>query len=1094
MDKRFLFLMMAMFLILPMVSAWDWTESAVYSKGDLKVELKSYWGFFEFLGIDQTIGSFELKSHSSVDEVRKVGVGNEITMFYDFDFKEIYENGLGDVKFINMKTGRTIERNYKFVYFTQETRTRDVFEEICEDIDKNLTCRTEQVGKEDYVVDVWADFNQKDIPTGQIRIGIEVETKNGDYIDGIWNIAGKDISKHAVWNATLETGLMSWYRLDETSGTTAFDSLFANNGTNVGATVNQAGKIGKAYSFTNDYVTATSGVQGDTSITGTAWFKTSSTAISIGRIACFNAHETTASKGICISFEDGKTGKMAVLAEGVAWGTTSANSYNDGNWHFAVITQSGTSLTLYVDNVSVSTLTGTPSLSTQTTMGRNGGTNYQYVDGLIDEVGVWSRVLSISEITQLYNSGDGCTYQNCGTLPFVINLTSPANATVSSNASIIFRANVTTSSVVENISLVINNVINQTNTSHQNGSYSFAKTLADGSYQWRIIGYDENDVFYSSENRTLTIDTNSPTLTVASNITDLYTTSLPINSTWSFNASDPQIDKCFYNGTGIATKIVTCNSTIQTQWTTGGAKSLTYCANDTASNTICSSASLNIYDFVVLQGGSSTGADGTSTTFTFVINATSFPITDASATLWYNGVAYAPTSKTVNSANAITFTKTLIIPNGTGNSTGKPISWFWNYNSTQLTTRNSTVQNQTVYSVSITDCAITTGNTILSMSLKDEQTNTLVNVTAPNEANIELDLIITSKENSSLSWTFAKQWINNQTVSVCVPSGLLNASEYGIDFVVGYDNTLHVREFFYLEDGTLDNSTQFNSHTLKTINLMDLASADSTTFLFSFTDADNQEVDDIIVHTFRKYIGEGIFREVERSKQDNAGQTHVHLVEEDVIYYFMVTQYGIPIYTSDTYNAKCLSTPCEISLSASATETNWSIIDNEGGLYTTTSDRETRVVTTSFNLETIDRVNVSLYKFTNGSATLINTSSLTATAGSIELDIPLSYGNSTFFVSIFRNDTFVKSEWVNLQENGRDYFGTMGALLGGIIVLAMMLMAISEGAGFIVFTALALVIVGIMQLVDLGWMALISIVCAGGIIVWKLINRRSKQG
>jgi len=45
-----------------------------------------------------------------------------------------------------------------------------------------------------------------------------------------------------------------------------------------------------------------------------------------------------------------------------------------------------------------------------------------------------------------------------------------------------------------------------------------------------------------------------------------------------------------------------------------------------------------------------------------------------------------------------------------------------------------------------------------------------------------------------------------------------------------------------------------------------------------------------------------------------------------------------------------------------------------------------------------------------------------------------------------------------------------------------------------VFTALALVIVGIMQLVDLGWMALISIVCAGGIIVWKLINRRSKQG
>jgi hypothetical protein len=31
-------------------------------------------------------------------------------------------------------------------------------------------------------------------------------------------------------------------------------------------------------------------------------------------------------------------------------------------------------------------------------------------DGLIDEFGIWSRVLTASEITQLYNSGSGLTY------------------------------------------------------------------------------------------------------------------------------------------------------------------------------------------------------------------------------------------------------------------------------------------------------------------------------------------------------------------------------------------------------------------------------------------------------------------------------------------------------------------------------------------------------------------------------------------------------------------------------------------------------------------------------------------------------------
>jgi hypothetical protein len=57
-----------------------------------------------------------------------------------------------------------------------------------------------------------------------------------------------------------------------------------------------------------------------------------------------------------------------------------------------------------------------------------------------------------------------------------------------------------------------------------------------------------------------------------------------------------------------------------------------------------------------------------------------------------------------------------------------------------------------------------------------------------------------------------------------------------------------------------------------------------------------------------------------------------------------------------------------------------------------------------------------------------------------------------------------------------------------------MLMAVSEGAGFIVFTAFALIIIGIMQLVDLTWLAIGSIICAGGVIVWKLMKRRNKQG
>jgi hypothetical protein len=296
-----------------------------------------------------------------------------------------------------------------------------------------------------------------------------------------------------------------------------------------------------------------------------------------------------------------------------------------------------------------------------------------------------------------------------------------------------------------------------------------------------------------------------------------------------------------------------------------------------------------------------------------------------------------------------------------------------------------------------------------------------------------------------------------------------------------------------MDNGTLDNTNYFNSYTDNTIDLLDLATADSTTFLFEYTDADSQLVDDIIVHTFRKYIGEGIYREVERSKQDDAGQTHVHLVEEDVIYYFMITQLGQILFTSDTYNAKCLSTPCQITLSASATEIDWDVIEDVGRYYSISTNKTTRIVTTTFSLDASSVVNATVYRFYNGVYQVVNSSTLTAMAGSIPNYIPLSYNNATFYIKVVSDGSLVRWEQISLTEDASDYFGTFGAILGGLIVVAMMLMAVSEGAGFIVFTILALIVIGIMQLVDLSWLALASIISAGAIIVWKLINRRGSR-
>lgn len=1189
-----IFFLMAM-LFIPSVSA-SWTERAVYSENDLKVELKSYWGFFEWMGIDQTIGSFELKSHKSVDEIKQVAVGNDVTMYYDFDFKEIYSNGLGDVQFINMKTGREIKRDYKFVYLTQETKTRDVYEEKCTALEfvkggnETSSCEQVVVGKEDYVIDVWQDYNLKNIPKGNIRIGIDVETKHGDWIDGIWTIGGKAISKHAQWNSSLETGLVSWYKLDETSGTTAFDSLGLNNGTNSGVTINQNGKIGRAYSFdgTNDYISYGKRILNPASaFTINFWVNLNSFKLN-GNIF---SQVDSSWNSIAFVITNHNDGKIHAHKSGFNALQTST-ILNTSQWYMITITGGTGTTKIYLNGVEEDSESVSWNGNFNTFIGTN-NLDADSLNGKLDEVVLWSRILTISEIKTLYNEGDGCTYKDCGTLPFEINLTSPANAITLNNPDVDFVADVIATSVVENISLVIDNVIEQTNTSGVNGTYTFSETLSDGTYQWKIMGYDEDDNQYNSTTRTLTIDTtpniqfvaptsanatnisgnaipvnvsltetyfknvtfnfykggvlnesitftdgtrfynksgcacdiwsvnvttctttnkcNStetrtyfiditpPVLSDLTNLTSIFTATMPINSTWSFKASDPNIDKCYYNTTDHAKTIVTCNSTITTTWATGGYKDITYCVNDTFGNEACDTSTIRIKDFVV-AGSKNKDFVGEGDSLTLTLNVSSSGISSefssTTANITYNGVTYASDTKSTANANYIIFTKTIIVPTGYGNSTGNLTAYQWNWeikNSTTSVLTGLTAGSWTIFNVAVSDsCA---GQyEFLNWSLRDEADKTLVNVTTPNTALVEIDLTITSLENSSQTWSYANSWSATQTKTLCVPHSLLNTTSYQIDWVMGYESNGRVRKFHYLDNGVLDRSGSFNSYTSKDLNLYDLATEDSTTFLFTYTDVDGLAVANSIVHTFRKYIGGGVFLEVERSKQDNNGETHVHLVEEDVIYYFMITLEGEVIFTSDTYNAKCLSSPCAIALTGSATEVNWSIYDREGGKYTITSDKDDRTASVSFNIESSGVVNASLYVYENGSAILVDSDSLTATAGTITLDIPLSYRNTTYFMAIDRDGEFVKSGWVDMTEGGKDYFGTFGAILGAMILLVIVLMAVSEGVGLVIFTALGLLLIGLMQLVDISWMAVSSIIIVGAIIVFKLVSRRTKQG
>lgn len=1212
--SRILMLLIVMIMGISMVSAFDFFPTYDYND-----QTKTATIYADFLKI-QKVADIELISNtdlclSSCEAVIRITPNTDIET-NDQEYKIIIKDLTKKVDRSDQVSSITFEKRAG----TENYNSYEKIGENCQNVSHsaNGTSYTTRecsavYGNVERTREKWDQFQLTPAFFKKIDGSVDVKIKGvkDPYasVDWIPKFYGVEISEWATWTSSFNTDLLAYWDMNTTSGVERVTGIMNLSIAGTGNNAN-TGKIGNSWSVSAgsgnrvDYASPPTNYLNWTRYgkkTVNFWIREDSNCGG----SCNTYHITTGSlQSNTFNYLDDLSGGWrqwqfqdnAVLTAG-------SSQLTVGTWYMITSVWNGTDVLGYVDGAYIGK-GGTGSYKEDyegigTLLGNQGGTAES-----IDEVGLWNRTLSASEIADLYNGGSGLTYipsaSSSGSI--AVNLSSYPNGqnfttnplTLSYNSTAVFTAGNFTNATLylwNSTGVYATNfssIASYPNVTGKNLSYSITR---DNNYIWNVqyCGLNASSgtiCSFATTNQTFLLDSTPPVITFvrplnqtyqnpsmdivnvsvsdattnsstcfyslngATNVTmtrsgDYYmnttnftgiagsnnirvscndslnnwgsnityfsgdtskptfvlnslnnvsTVSLPVNVTLDVTTSDTNLQTCWYKTSDNSTNTTyTCNTAQNILFQTGGDKTITVYANDTFNNQNSTIYSVRIYDFNVTQSGSATAGEGSEQTFTLLVNSTSFAIGNADASLWYDGANKGVTTKTAMGTGSYYFTTTFTIPTGTGNSTGKGISWYWNYNATQLTTRNTSTQTQTVYNVSVSDCAITTGRVILNMTLKDEELVSLVNVTAPNTANIEVDLYITSLVNASQTWQFSKKWSNNNSVAVCIPNGLLNSTTYMVDFVVGYDTSSHVREFFYMDNGTLDNTNYFNSYTDNTIDLLDLATADSTTFLFEYTDQDNQEVEDIIVHTFRKYIGEGVFREVERSKQDNAGQTHVHLVEEDVIYYFMITQYGNILFTSDTYNAKCLSTPCEISLSASATAQNWSVIDNEGGQYSVSVNKATRIVTTTFSLDSIDLVNATVYRFYNGNISYVNGSSLTATSGSIDIYVPLAYDNSTFFVAIYNNNVFVKSVWVSLTESARDYFGTFGAILGGLIVVAMMLMAVSEGAGFIIFTVLALIIVSIMQLVDLGWMALISIICAGGIIIWKLVNRRGSR-
>jgi hypothetical protein len=225
--------------------------------------------------------------------------------------------------------------------------------------------------------------------------------------------ASESSSSYSAQSSSLTSGIVALWHLDEASGTSGNGSVLdksgqANNGAPTSVTFGALGKLANSAQFngstSNICMPGTASLNLSTALTMSAWIQTSSTS-----------HEIIIEK-----FGNSNEGGYGMFVDSgnQIWFTTQAGLWDDfksnvyanlsTGWHHVAATFDGISKTIYIDgslNISEPYVASITTNTGEICMGYNHSSNGAWFTGNIDEVAIWNRALSSTEIQMLYRRG-----------------------------------------------------------------------------------------------------------------------------------------------------------------------------------------------------------------------------------------------------------------------------------------------------------------------------------------------------------------------------------------------------------------------------------------------------------------------------------------------------------------------------------------------------------------------------------------------------------------------------------------------------------------------------------------------------------------
>lgn len=1090
MKKIFGLILICMFL-LPLASAelqWDNVKS--YDAETRTVTITNLFG----LGKDYA--EVQLLSDLNVE----VGVGYQQVAEFEIRGFTNYNQFVTGMDFYDMKGGMSaIERNFDLKSKHTEQILINDYKNIITGYTENNTAiiSREIIGTHYENLITWEILTPVDITQNDnLTIGIFTNVQMGDFVEWIPSFARVEVEEWASWEAGLNTNLISYWAINESSGTNVEDLVGIYDGTAQEADMlGNPGKLGNGGTFSagaiTDRIDMATYPRPTTALTVSAWVNytglTNRNSVIVGGDDQ-NAGNMEQTFGLWVNSIGTKHLIGTIYVGGTSYTVDIGQAVDiNSSWFHAVMTYDGNNLSIYYNGVlmdSDASMSGDLDDGTGIAFGADSDEKhynpaYMFA-GKIDEVGIWDRALTPIEISYITNNGDACGYVNCIIPAPTIVLNAPANDTTQTSPTVLFNSTISIIAPTT-VSLYIDGSINETNTSGDLGDYLFNKTLEDGLHTWIIEACADNCI--NSSERTITIDTTTPAINLLYPTNTTYWDGLvtvnnkTIQLNWS--ASDTNLDTCWYNNETINITI-TCNTNTTLYYPYGLHTFIVY-ANDSFGNLASQSvtARWNWSLFLESEVYTTSLLEGSPSTFKINVLTNGTDITIANLT--YNSTGYLGSLN--QSTNNFTISRLLNTPIV---STDTNLSFYWNL--TQGTLYSTATKNQTVVNLGVDDCSVQT-EVLYNFTMVDEKTQSILTplTVANTTGNVNLQIYNLARTTELLNYT--KSFLKVNPFAICLSSNFSGGEELVLDAQVEYlatkpSTTGYETEFYHIQNETLTNA-DFPTN----ITLYDLDNVSNQDFLITYKDENFLAIADALIQIKRKYIGEGLFKTVEIPKTGTEGEVVGHLEKGSVIYTFVVVKNGVILATFNNMIASCesLITPtCVINLNgASSTIPVEDFTTLDDFSFTLTYDDSTRAISSVYVVPSNDASTIILNATLNDNLGTTNacTDTLVSSSGTLSCVIPLNLGNGTATVRLYKDGTEQGFGIIDLSQTSSDLYGASQVFILLILFLTIFGMGISDSPVMTsLFIALGLILAITLNVIDAT-----GFIGKGASILWLFI-------